>query len=86
MESREALIAIGGLLSSNVSSIDGPKNIFENCLDQSAFDNQWNMIYEDVATGEVKREACSFCEELYQRTKAETLLNNAYLKEKDQQS
>jgi hypothetical protein len=85
LESREALIAIGGLLSSNVSSIDGPKNIFENCVDQSAFDEQWNMIY-DVETGEVKRESCSFCDELYQKTRDETLLKNSFLKDKDQQS
>lgn len=80
LDSREALIAIGGLLSSNVSSVDGPKNIFENCVDQSAFDEQWNMIYEDVTSGEVKRESCSFCDELYQKTKDQTLLKNSFLK------
>jgi hypothetical protein len=84
LDSREALIAIGGLLSSNVSSVDEPKNIFDNCLDQSDFDGQWNIIYEDVVTGAISREVCSFCEELYQKTKDESLSRNSFIKEKDQ--
>lgn len=83
IDSREALIAIGGLLGSGSTSVEGPRAIFGSCLDQSAFDGHWNIIYEDVTSGRVKREACSFCDSLYERTKQEALQQNALLATKD---
>lgn len=84
LDSREALIAIGGLLSSNVSSVDGPKNIFDSCLDQTDYDGAWNIIYEDGASGEIRREVCPFCDDLYKKTQEESLERNQFVKQKDE--
>jgi len=74
IDSRDALIAMGAALA-DPSSMEN-RNLFDKCLDQSAFNGKWDILFEDADSGDVKREECDFCQSLYDKAKAETKAKN----------
>jgi hypothetical protein len=80
LDSRDALIAMGAALADPASMEN--RNLFDKCLDQSAFNGKWDILFEDADSGDVKREECDFCQSLYDKAKAETKAKNPNANEK----